>query len=82
MKNESTFSCSGEPVTTTAQWVKSQIKDEEIEKYLKDGKDFIDDEKIERLISEKQILQGKKSKKSWNGRWTSSCFQTRIQLTL
>lgn len=53
MKNESTFSCSGEPVTTTAQWVKSQIKDEEIEKYLKDGKDFIDDEKIERLISEK-----------------------------
>ena len=53
MKNESTFSCSGEPVTTTAQWVKSQIKNEEIEKYLKDGKDFIDDEKIERLISEK-----------------------------
>ena len=53
MKNESTFSCSGEPVTTTAQWIKSQIKDEEIEKYLKDGKDFIDDEKIERLISEK-----------------------------
>lgn len=33
-------------------WVKTQIKQEEIDCYLHDGKDFIDDNKIENLIKE------------------------------
>jgi len=36
--------------TNTATWIKSRIKQDEIDKYLKDGEDFINDELIEAKI--------------------------------
>lgn len=37
---------------SVANWVKNQIKQEEIDCYLHDGKDFVDDDYIENLIKE------------------------------
>ena len=52
MKNEK-LTCSGESYSSVADWVKNQVKQEEIDKYLENGHDFIDDAKIKRLIAEK-----------------------------
>ena len=52
MKNEK-FTCSGETYSSVADWVKNQIKQEEIDKYMYDGHDFIDDAHIKNLIAEK-----------------------------
>ena len=46
-------SCSGENLKSVSSWVKDQIKQEEIDKYMYDGHDFIDDAKIKRMIEEK-----------------------------
>jgi UV DNA damage endonuclease len=46
--------CSGENKTSVKDWVQAQIKEEENEKYLIDGKDFIDDEKINNLLEANQ----------------------------
>ena len=46
--------CSGENKTSVKDWVQAQIKEEENEKYLIDGKDFIDDEKINNLLKANQ----------------------------
>ena len=46
--------CSGENKTSVKDWVQAQIKEEENEKYLIDGKDFIDDEKINNLLDANQ----------------------------
>lgn len=46
--------CSGENKTSVKDWVQAQIKEEENEKYLIDGKDFIDDEKINNLLEVNQ----------------------------
>ena len=40
------FTCSGEDINKNALWVKNQIKQEQIDKYLIDGKDFIDEKAI------------------------------------
>ena len=42
--------CSGENKTSVKDWVQAQIKEEENEKYLIDGKDFIDDEKMMKIF--------------------------------
>lgn len=39
---------------TTGEWVKKRIRPEEITKYLNKGKDFIDEELIERVLAEAQ----------------------------
>ncbi|MGP1587088.1 MAG: [FeFe] hydrogenase H-cluster radical SAM maturase HydG [Treponemataceae bacterium] len=44
-------SCSAQNEKTVVNWIKNQIKQEEIDKYLENGKDFIDDEKIKNLIA-------------------------------
>ena len=46
--------CSGANKTSVKDWVQAQIKEEENEKYLIDGKDFIDDEKINNLLEANQ----------------------------
>jgi 2-iminoacetate synthase len=38
---------------TTRAWIKRQIKQEQIDKYLKEGKNFIDQQMINRLLHEK-----------------------------
>lgn len=53
MENPKT-SCSGENLKSVSSWVKDQIKQEEIDKYMYDGHDFIDDAKIKRMIEEKK----------------------------
>lgn len=49
MNNDCT--CSGEQISSTANWVKDQIKQNEIDKYMENGHDFIDDAKIKQTIA-------------------------------
>lgn len=37
---------------TTGAWMSQRIREDEIEKYLDRGRDFINDEEIERLLRE------------------------------
>ena len=39
---------------TTAEWVKNVIKQDEIDKYLIDGEDFINEDLINRQLAENQ----------------------------
>ncbi len=39
------------PITVPGSWIQKRIKEEEITKYLENGRDFIDDDLIERQIS-------------------------------
>lgn len=39
---------------STKDWIKQVIKHEEYEKYLENGRDFIDDERIEQILTENQ----------------------------
>ena len=41
---------------TTADWVKNVIKQDEIDKYLIDGEDFINEDLINRQLQENQNL--------------------------
>ena len=46
--------CSGEKISSVSDWVKNQIKQEEIDKYLENGHDFIDDAKIKQTLQDNQ----------------------------
>lgn len=49
--------CSGESRESVAQWVKAQIKQDEIDKYEKDGHDFIDDSYINETLAQNRIVE-------------------------
>ena len=42
--------CSGEKISSVSDWVKNQIKQDEIDKYLENNHDFIDDAKIKQIF--------------------------------
>ena len=46
--------CSGEKISSVSDWVKNQIKQEEIDKYLENNRDFIDDAKIKQTLQDNQ----------------------------
>ena len=46
--------CSGEKISSVSDWVKNQIKQEEIDKYLENNHDFIDDAKIKQTLQDNQ----------------------------
>ena len=47
-----TCCCSGESRESVAAWVKDQIKQDEIDRYMDNGHDFIDDDYINRTLDE------------------------------
>jgi 2-iminoacetate synthase len=51
---ETLKTCSGEKISSVSDWVKNQIKQEEIDKYLENNHDFIDDAKIKQTLQDNQ----------------------------
>src|SRR5574344_1255574 len=49
--------CSGESRQSVADWVKAQIKQDEIDKYKTNGYDFIDDDYINRTLEENRSAE-------------------------
>ncbi|MCR4821932.1 MAG: [FeFe] hydrogenase H-cluster radical SAM maturase HydG [Treponema sp.] len=49
--------CSGEKRESIAGWVKAQIKEDEINRYMENGHDFIDDSYIRRTLEENRSLE-------------------------
>lgn len=50
MKDSEQKSCSGQPLQSTADWVKNQIKQDEIDRYMDKARDFINDDYIRKTL--------------------------------